>query len=36
MAQFETSVPDLAAAQQVFRQRCGLGPDTPLAGPTPN
>jgi hypothetical protein len=36
MAQFETSVPDLAAAQQVFRQRCGLSPNTPLAGPSMN
>jgi hypothetical protein len=36
MARFETWVPDLAAAQQVFRERCRLGPDIPLAGSTPN
>jgi hypothetical protein len=28
-ARFETWVPDLAAAQQVFRERCRLAPDTP-------
>jgi hypothetical protein len=31
-ARFETWVPDLAAAQQVFRDRCGLAPNTPLDG----
>jgi hypothetical protein len=31
-APFETWVPDLAAAQQVFRERCRLAPGTPLAG----
>jgi hypothetical protein len=34
-ARFETWVPDLAAAQQVFRERCGLSPGTPLAGAAP-
>ncbi|MEZ0167377.1 hypothetical protein [Microvirga sp. TS319] len=29
-------LPDLGTAQQVFRERCGLGPDTPLSRPTPN
>ncbi len=32
-ARFETWVSDLAEAQQVFRERCGLSPSTPLAGP---
>ena len=35
-ARFETWVPDLAAAQQMFRERCGLSPDTPLAGAARN
>jgi hypothetical protein len=35
-ARFETWVPDLAAAQQVFRERCRLAPSTPLAGPARN
>jgi len=34
-ARFETWVPDLAAAQQVFRERCRLAPNTPLAAPAP-
>ena len=33
MARFETLAPDFAAAQQVFRERCRLAPNTPLAGP---
>ncbi|MBQ0819674.1 hypothetical protein KBI52_05500 [Microvirga sp. HBU67558] len=32
-ARFETWVPDLAAAQEAFRERCRLAPSTPLAGP---
>ncbi|MBM6583456.1 hypothetical protein ILT44_24965 [Microvirga sp. BT689] len=35
-ARFETWVPDLAAAQQVFRERCNLPPGTPLAGAARN
>jgi hypothetical protein len=35
-ARFETWVPDLAAAQQVFRERCGLPPSTPVIGVAPN
>jgi hypothetical protein len=35
-ARFETWVPDLAAAQQVFRERCRLAPGTPLAGAVRN
>jgi len=35
-ARFETWVSDLAAAQQVFRERCGLPPSTPVIGVTPN
>jgi hypothetical protein len=35
-ARFETWVPDLAAAQQVFRERCKLPPSTPLAGAARN
>jgi hypothetical protein len=35
MARFETWVPDLAAAQQVFRERCHLAPTTPLTGAAP-
>jgi hypothetical protein len=35
-ARFETGVSDLAEAQQVFRERCGLSPNTPLAGPLMN
>jgi len=35
-ARFETWVSDLAAAQQVFRERCGLAPNMPLAGPARN
>jgi hypothetical protein len=35
-ARFETWVPDLAAAQQVFREHCRLAPSTPLAGPARN
>jgi hypothetical protein len=35
-ARFETGVSDLAEAQQVFRERCGLSPNTPLAGPSMN
>ena len=35
-ARFETWVPDLAAAQQVFRERCRLAPNTPLAGAARN
>jgi hypothetical protein len=35
-ARFETWVPDLAAAQQVFRERCRLAPGTPLTGPARN
>jgi hypothetical protein len=35
-ARFETWVPDLAAAQQVFRERCGLPASTPLTGAAPN
>lgn len=31
-ARYETWIPDLAAAQQVFRERCGLPASTPLAG----
>jgi hypothetical protein len=33
-ARFETWAADLAEAQQVFRERCGLSPSTPLAGPS--
>jgi hypothetical protein len=33
-ARFETWVSDLTEAQQVFRERCGLSPSTPLAGPS--
>jgi len=33
---FEGLLPDLQAAQQVFRERCGLAPDTPVSGPTHN
>jgi hypothetical protein len=35
-ARFETWVSDFAAAQQVFRERCGLSPSTPLAGAARN
>jgi hypothetical protein len=35
-ARFETWVPDLAAAQQVFRERCGLPASTPVIGVAPN
>ncbi|MGF9764210.1 hypothetical protein AAII07_54825 [Microvirga sp. 0TCS3.31] len=35
-ARFETSIPDLAAAQQVFREQCNLPPSTPLAGAARN
>jgi hypothetical protein len=35
-ARFETWAADLAEAQQVFRERCGLSPSTPLAGPSMN
>jgi hypothetical protein len=35
-ARYETWVPDVAAAQQAFRERCGLPPSTPLAGPVRN
>ena len=35
-ARFETWVPDLAAAQQGFRERCRLAPSTPLAGAARN
>jgi hypothetical protein len=35
-ARFETGVFDLAEAQQGFRERCGLSPNTPLAGPLMN
>jgi len=35
-ARFETWVPDLATAQQVFRERCGLAPNTPLTGAARN
>lgn len=34
-AQFETEA-DFAAAQQVFRERCALPPNTPSAGPPRN
>jgi hypothetical protein len=33
IARFETWVPDLTTAQQVFRERCGLAPNTPITGP---
>lgn len=33
---YETWLPDLAAAQQVFRERCNLPPSTPLAGAARN
>jgi hypothetical protein len=32
-ARFETWVSNLAEAQQVFRERCGLAPNTPITGP---
>lgn len=35
-ARFETWVPDLAEARKVFRERCGLNPNTPITGPAPN
>ena len=35
-ARFEGLLPDLQAAQQVFRERCGLAPDTPVSRPTHN
>jgi hypothetical protein len=35
-ARFETWVPDLAAAQKVFRECCRLAPGTPLTGPAKN
>jgi hypothetical protein len=35
-ARFETWVPDFTAAQQVFRERCGLPASTPLTGAAPN
>ncbi len=35
-ARYETWIPDLAAAQQVFRERCGLPASTPLAGAARN
>ncbi len=34
-ARFEGLLPDLQTAQQVFRERCGLGPNTPLTGAAP-
>lgn len=35
-ARFEGLLPDLGTAQRVFRERCGLRPDIPVSGPTPN
>jgi hypothetical protein len=35
-ARYETWIPDLAAARQVFRERCGLPASTPLAGAARN
>jgi hypothetical protein len=35
-ARFEIWVPVLAMAQQVFRERCGLAPNTPISGPSMN
>ena len=35
-ARFEGLLPDLQTAQKVFRERCGLGPNTPITGPVPN
>ena len=35
-ARFEGLLPDLQTAQRVFRERCGLGPDTPVSGPAPH
>jgi hypothetical protein len=33
-ARFETWAADLGEAQQGFRERCRLSPNTPLAGPS--
>lgn len=35
-ARFQTWVSDLPTALQIFRDRCGLKPDTPVTGPSLN
>jgi hypothetical protein len=35
-ARFVGLLPDLATAQQVFRERCALGSSTPISGPAAN